>query len=217
MDYSICQALKRFPGHVQALIVYDICCQWSIHFRQRVSESEFLELYDSLEIIGAVGKWHLAAHIPECFPKFSLNFVKGAGEVDGEILETLWSGLDEVAGMAQAMSIAHHQEVIDEHMKDSNWRKIIRIRKDSWSLYYHAGLTSFSADSLCEKWSRAKKGLSDTGPTFEQLSHSLDASLVQEWTAQERVAMEKRGDHLNIYQVRMEKCERFIYSSIGYL
>jgi len=32
-----------------------------------------------------------------CFPKFSLNFVEGAGEVDGEILETLWSPLDEVA------------------------------------------------------------------------------------------------------------------------
>ncbi|KIM74954.1 hypothetical protein PILCRDRAFT_79556, partial [Piloderma croceum F 1598] len=199
MDYSICQALKRFPGHVQALIVYDICCQWSIHFRQCVSESEFLELYDSLEIIGAIGKWHLAAHIPECFPKFSLNFVEGAGEVDGEILETLWSRLDEVAGMAQAMSIAHHQEVIDEHMNDSNWRKIIRL-----------------SDSLCEKWSRAEKGLSETGPTFEQLSDSLDASLVQEWTAQERVAMEKRGDHLNIYQVRLEKCGRFIHSSFGY-
>jgi hypothetical protein len=82
MDYSICQVLKRFPHHVQALIVYDICCQWS------------MELYDSLEIIGAVGKWHLAAHILECFPKFSLNFVEGSGEVDGEILETLWSGLD---------------------------------------------------------------------------------------------------------------------------
>jgi Kyakuja-Dileera-Zisupton transposase len=87
MDYLICQALKCFPGHMQALIVYDICCQWSIHFRQRVSELEFLELYDSLEIIGAIGKWHLATHIPECFPKFSLNFVEGAGEVEGKILE----------------------------------------------------------------------------------------------------------------------------------
>jgi Kyakuja-Dileera-Zisupton transposase len=135
MDYSICQALKRFPGHVQALIVYDICCQWSIHFRQRVSESDFLELYDSMEITGAVGKWHLAAHIPECFPKFSLNFVEGSGEVEGEILETLWSGLDEIAGMTQAMSIAHHQEVIDEYMNDSNWRKIIRMRR--YLFYMH--------------------------------------------------------------------------------
>ena len=100
MDYSICQALKQFPGHQQALIIYDICCQWIIHFRERVSESDFLEVSDSMEITGAVGKWHLAAHIAECFPKFTLNFVEGAGEVEGEILETLWSKMDEVAGMA---------------------------------------------------------------------------------------------------------------------
>ena len=136
MDYSICEALKRFPHHVQALIIYDICCQWSLHFRQRVSESKFLELFDSLEIIGAVGKWHLAAHIPECFPRFSLNFVKGAGEVDGEILETLWSPLDEVAGLTQAMSIPHAQEVIDDHMHDSNWRKIIRMRRDRHRMHF---------------------------------------------------------------------------------
>lgn len=86
-----------------------------------------MELYDSLEIIGTVGKWHLAAHIPECFPKFTLNFVEGAGEVDGEIMETLWSRLDEIAGFTQAMSIAHAQEVIDDYMNDSNWRKLIRM------------------------------------------------------------------------------------------
>jgi hypothetical protein len=89
MDHAICQALKRFPCHIQALIIYNICCQWIIHFRQRVSESEFLELWDSMEITGAVGKWNLATHIAECFPKFTLNFMEGAGEVEGEILETL--------------------------------------------------------------------------------------------------------------------------------
>jgi Kyakuja-Dileera-Zisupton transposase len=129
MDYSICQALKRFPQHQRVLIIYDICCQWIFHFRERVSESEFLELCDSMEITGTVGKWHLAAHIAECFPKFSLNFVKGAGEVEGEILETLWSVMDEIALMAQAMLIAHHQEVVDDHMNNSNWCKIIQIGK----------------------------------------------------------------------------------------
>lgn len=83
-------------------------------------------------------------------------------------------------------------------------------------MYYHAELKGFPANSLCGKWSRAKEGLSDTGPTFEQLSDSLDASLIQEWTAQERVAMEKRGEHLNIYQVRLDKCRRFIDASFGY-
>ena len=127
MDYSICQALKQFPRHDEALIIYDICCQWLIHFRERVSKSDYLDLSDSLEITGAVGKWHLAAHIPECFPRFTLNFIEGAAEVEGEILETLWSGLDEVAGLTQAMSIAHRQEVLDDYMNDSNWRKAIRM------------------------------------------------------------------------------------------
>lgn len=86
-----------------------------------------MELSESLEITAAVGKWHLAAHIPECFAKFSLNFVQGAGQVDGEIMETLWSKLDLVAGLTQSMSVAHRQEVLDDYMNDSNWRKIIRI------------------------------------------------------------------------------------------
>ena len=77
----ICHALKRFPGQHRALIIYDICCQWIIHFRERVSQLEFLQLADSMDITGAVGKWHLAAHILECFPKFSLNFVEGARQV----------------------------------------------------------------------------------------------------------------------------------------
>ena len=86
-----------------------------------------MQCVSTLAITGAIGKWHLAAHIPECFPKFSLNFIEGAGQVDGEILETLWSNMDEVAGLAQAMSIAHHQETLDEYMNDSNWHKIIRM------------------------------------------------------------------------------------------
>jgi hypothetical protein len=87
-----------------------------------------LELWDSIEITGAVGKFHLAAHIPECFPKYTLNFIEGAGELDGEILETLWS-MDLVAGLTQGMSVAHRQEVLNDYMNDSNWRKIIRIGK----------------------------------------------------------------------------------------
>lgn len=129
IDYAICQALKQFPGRRAALVIYDICCQWIINFRKRISESEWLEWWDDIEITAAVGKWHLAAHIRECFAKFSLNFVEGSAEVDGEIMETIWSGLDEVAGITQAMSIAHRQEVLDDYMSDSNWKKMLRLRK----------------------------------------------------------------------------------------
>src|SRR5882762_9133356 len=62
--------------------------------------------------------------------------------------------------------------------------------------HYHIRLTLHLADSLCTKWTRAKKGVSKTKPAFEQLSNCLEVSLIQEWTEQECVAMEERGDHL---------------------
>lgn len=89
MDYSGLMALHHFSPHSQALIIYDICCEWSIHFQERVMFYKFFEL-----------KWHLAAHIIDCFHKFSLNFVEGARQVGGEILETLWSVLNNVAGIS---------------------------------------------------------------------------------------------------------------------
>jgi hypothetical protein len=51
-----------------------------------------------------------------------------------------------------------------------------------------------------------EKGVSTTQSTFNQLTNSLDPMLIEEWTNQERVAMEKRGDHLNIYNVATDKC-----------
>ena len=99
-----------------------------------MSQSDFLQLWDSLKITCAVGKWHLAAHIPECFPKFTLNFIDGAGQVNGEILETLWSDMDEVAGLAQAMSVAHHQETVDAYMNDNNWQKLLRIGRSVYAM-----------------------------------------------------------------------------------
>ncbi|KAI6110239.1 hypothetical protein EV401DRAFT_2059488 [Pisolithus croceorrhizus] len=92
----------------KALVIYDVGCQWSVNSRSRVKNSPSLLLPPALEIVPAVGKFHLAAHKLSCFPKYSLNFVKGAGHLDGEILETL-------------------QEVYNDHMRDSNWKKLVEI------------------------------------------------------------------------------------------
>ena len=49
------------------------------------------------------------------------------------------------------------------------------------------------------------KGASTTQSTFEQLTDCLDDSLIEEWTNQEQVAMEKCGDHLKIFTVTSDK------------
>jgi hypothetical protein len=80
-----------------------------------------------MNIIPAVGKFHLGAHVRSCFPLFSLNFVQGVGQQDGEVLETLWSNLNKVSGSIRAMSKGHRQEVLDDFIRDSNWKKLVGI------------------------------------------------------------------------------------------
>jgi hypothetical protein len=128
IDYAICQALSyNTHGLSQALIAYDVACQWSVHFDERVKQSVHLHLPKDLKYTAAVGKFHLAAHREDCFAQYSLNFVEGAGQQDGEVLETLWSSLNKVAGSIRAMTMPHRQERLDQQILDSNWKKHLNM------------------------------------------------------------------------------------------
>jgi ribosomal protein L5 len=61
------------------------------------------------------------------YSKWTLNFMKGAGHIDGEIMETLWSGMNKISGAARSMSKAHRQETLDDYMRDANWKKTVGI------------------------------------------------------------------------------------------
>lgn len=126
MDYAISEVFRQLPDEIKEfLLIYDISCQWVIHWIARFMAGKHLLYREDLKLTAAVGKFHLGAHILECFWEFSLNFMEGAGQVDGEILETLWASLDKVVGSTRSMSRAHRQEVLDDYMNDSNWKKLI--------------------------------------------------------------------------------------------
>ena len=87
------------PPNLRVITIYDVACQWSIHFQTRVKGSPYLDIPQKMSLVPAVGKWYLGVHVPDCFPKYSLNFVDGIGQIDGEILETLWWPIDKVVGI----------------------------------------------------------------------------------------------------------------------
>jgi hypothetical protein len=124
IDYAVCQSLGSMESDSQVITIYDVAHQ---NFAKRVSTSKYLDLPSDMVLVPAVGKWHLGAHVVECFPKYSLNFIKGVGQVDGEILETLWSTTNKVAGTTRAMGKSHWTEVLDDNIYDSNWKKWIGI------------------------------------------------------------------------------------------
>lgn len=125
MDYAICMALKyHSEGLPEGVPIYDIICQWWKNFLKRLRQSHFLSIPQGMKLKYAVGSFHLTSHIPECFALFSLHFIQGMGQIDGEILETLWSEFNKVAPWARSMTTSHRREIYDDHMRDSNWKKL---------------------------------------------------------------------------------------------
>ncbi|KAI5993177.1 hypothetical protein EDC04DRAFT_2613445 [Pisolithus marmoratus] len=169
VPHSVVDFQKGEREHHKSLVIYDVGCQWSINFRSRVKNSPSLLLPPALEIVPAVGKFHLAAHKLSCFPRYSLNFIKGAGHLDREILETLWAPFNKISPTARSMTQAHRQEVYDDHMRDSNWKKLVGMGKFSFFL---EGM--WESDALRAEADRGEaldiyllKG--DKAPTFQEV------------------------------------------------
>jgi hypothetical protein len=138
INYSICQAVSyNSQGIQKAVIIYDVACQWHKNISTRIHKSPILSWPEEMEIMPAIGKFHLSAHKPYCFPRFSLMFLKGVGHMDGEILETLWASFNKISPSARSMTLAHRQELYDDYMRDSNWKKLVGLDgSSSMALWY---------------------------------------------------------------------------------
>ena len=141
----------RSDGIQKALIIYDVACQWCKHFATCVERDPGLSLPGEMDIVPAIGKFHLSAHKAYCFPRFSLMFIKGAGHIDGEILETLWASFNKISPTARSMTLAHRQELYDNHMRDSNWKKLVGIGKSILFSYEFQQFTLSYSKDIAEK------------------------------------------------------------------
>ena len=132
MDYSIFNALNfNMEGINSALICYDVMCQWSVHMMERVNGSNHLILANDLQLKLAISLFHIHGHQDTCLARYSPSFIEGTRQIDGKTIETLWAPLNEISRSTRGMSTSHRREVIDDHMNDSNWKKLVDIGKTS--------------------------------------------------------------------------------------
>jgi hypothetical protein len=136
MDYSLSQALGSLNGIENVLVLYDIMCQYGARLHDRFNESPFITLPDNIRLKTGIGIWHVNGHVPECFVRYAPLYISKVGHVDGEILETLWSSLNEISRSTRSMSTSHRRELLDDHMNDSNWMKLTRIGLFFQNIYY---------------------------------------------------------------------------------
>ncbi|KAH9012753.1 hypothetical protein EDB85DRAFT_2158724 [Lactarius pseudohatsudake] len=174
MDYSLCKALSYNMKDIPVtLVMYDIMCQYGVHFQERVQRSPELSLSSSLQLRTGIGLFHIHGHQDSCLPRFSPSYIPGAKQVDGEIIETLWAPLNNVSWSIRGMSLAHRQEVLDAHMNHSNWKKMVCI-----------------VPSLLKRWKRMETGIDLSAETFDALNTRLGQKTKQ-WLEAEKHAQSK--------------------------
>jgi hypothetical protein len=81
----------------------------------------------NLPLLPAIGLFHVHGHQDQCYARYAPTFVQGIGKIDGEILETNWSVLNGISPMTRTMTLAHRTEVMDAHIADNNWKKMVNM------------------------------------------------------------------------------------------
>ena len=127
VDWALLRGIKTTNmSDIERLIIYyDIMCQYIVYMKDRIGPL----LPVNMIIDRGIGAMHVHGHQKTCFPRFHPGFIPGASVVSGEILESLWSTLNSVSPMARTATLAHRVEMLDDHMNDSNWKKLLGMRK----------------------------------------------------------------------------------------
>ena len=94
---------------------------------ERVHSSRYLKIPDGVELRLGIGLFHIHGHQDTCLARYSPSFIEGGQQIDGKTIETLWAPLNEISRSTRGMSTSHHREVIDNHMNDSNWKKLVDL------------------------------------------------------------------------------------------
>jgi len=104
-----------------------VVCEYGVYIDSCFNDHPGLTMPEGLQVIQAIGLFHVHGHKSDCLHRFAMTYIPGMGVIDGEILETLWAVLNKCARSTCGATIAHCTKVLDDHMGDSNWKKIINM------------------------------------------------------------------------------------------
>ena len=107
------------------MLIYDLACQYYVHLFDRIGHL----LLAGMNIDRAIGLFHVHGHKEECFYRYAPSFIPGSGVVAGEILESLWAGMNMITPTVRMATLAHRAELIDDHACDSNQKKLLGMSK----------------------------------------------------------------------------------------
>jgi hypothetical protein len=159
-----------------------------------------------MNIKKGIGQFHVHGHQDICLYRFSTQFIPGAAIVDGEILETLWSVLNNISRSTRTATLAHRAEILDDHMNDWNWKKLVGIgeyRQQRSS--FHLLTTFLAVPAIGRKYLRAKENVITNQRYHDRLTEVADNAAVQRWTLEIQQAEENRDKHPEVMDIMASK------------
>ncbi|KAJ3816542.1 hypothetical protein F5880DRAFT_1626477 [Lentinula raphanica] len=129
MDYAFGSFLRHHDPALTKVVSYDIACQWHKNLMRRVKILPSLVSWDlSLyKIFFAIPKLHIHGHQLSCQLHFSLNWLWGAGRMDGEGVERPWAHLGPIALSTRDMGPGSRHGTMNDHFGHWNWVKLIGL------------------------------------------------------------------------------------------
>jgi hypothetical protein len=183
MDYIFFASLRGINHESLSMFVsYDIACQWSRNFWNRMMHFPHKFRIDStnVTIVFLVPKFHLPAHHPACHSTFSFNFTPHVSRTDGEVPERGWSNTNALGSSMKEMGPGSRQDTLDDHFGDMNWKKVCDLGLLASDAFTTTILTDISGASLLCKITVAVPEWNEHLYAFHELTKSLPNSTT-EW------------------------------------
>lgn len=202
VDYTLCEALRTINiGGIEIVIgYYDVHCQHSKKFLARVKRNPYLQIPPCVRLVPGIGLLHVTEHKPECVPRYAPSFIKGAGLVAGEIIESLWSGLNGCASSTRTATKASRAEILDDHMNTSNWSKLLNI-----------------VETICKSYEKASKGFPAHKAEFEDRTAVAGPENVKRWGEQATKAQKNRVHKIDSMDIYLATSQKGIFFRLEYV
>lgn len=210
IDYGLVQAVKNTNTDLAPMVIYayDINCQHYKNLQKRVTKGKYLSFQPGLNLIHAIGMFHVHGHQDVCYGRFALRFIPGAGQSDGETLERLFSVLNGVSTITRTMTLAHRTETLDAHMGDNNFKKMINMGMSKLGTL-HSILIDLKVPTLCKKWKTITEQADESRHDYEVLSRSAHEDQIKSWEAAikhaEQLRKEGQVEAMDLYNTKSLK------------
>ncbi|KAJ7449737.1 hypothetical protein B0H11DRAFT_2247094 [Mycena galericulata] len=156
MDYIFASILRHKDWRLFKIISYDIVCQWWVNLKARLKLlPPLIRLRAALELMRfVIPKMHIHGHTLACQLAFSLNYVPGSAQTDGEGIERPWAHIGGVASSTREMTPGARDDTLTCHWSHWNWQKLIwlaerlRTKLDRAETEHASQLEAFTTFSM---------------------------------------------------------------------